>query len=79
MAWRLPIRFTLEWNRIPIDNNLLVASEFSNGTDVTDHYVLQQMLVQRGGGTYSLTLSEFENEHDFFDRAQLIALTTSLM
>jgi len=60
-----------------LDNNLLLASEASNGSDVIDYYVLQQSLVQDGGGTYSLMVSEFENEHDFFDRAQLIAVDHS--
>jgi len=57
-----------------LDNNLLSASESSGRSDVTDYYLLQQMLAQREDGTYALLLSEFESEHDFFDRVQLIAV-----
>jgi len=58
-----------------LDNNLIPAAEHSNGTDVTDYYVLQRMLAQRPDGSYSLSLSEFEKEHDFFDHVQLIAVS----
>jgi hypothetical protein len=55
-----------------LDNNLLLISP--NATDVTDRYVLQQALVQREDGTYSLMLSEFESEHSYFDYVQLLAV-----
>jgi len=60
-----------------LDNNLLLASEASNGTNVVDYYVLQQPLVPDVDGIYRLLLSEFENEHDFFDHVQLIAVDHS--
>jgi len=64
------------WNgsQYLLDNNLLAASEFAPGTDVTDYYVLHQTLVRGRDRTYSLLLSESENEHDFFDRVQLLAV-----
>jgi hypothetical protein len=64
------------WNgsQYVVDNNLLAASMFSGGADVNDSYVLQQALAQSTNGTYSLLLSEFENEHDFIDQVQLVAV-----
>jgi len=66
--------FVYVWNgqEHVIDNNLLAASE-ANGIDVEDYYKLEQSLVADPDGTYSLKLSEFENEHDYFDQAQLLA------
>ncbi|NIR14552.1 MAG: hypothetical protein GWN86_11675, partial [Desulfobacterales bacterium] len=63
------------WNgeEYVLDNNLLLASEHTLG-DVTDYYRLEQSLVANLDGTYSLLLSEFENEHDYFDRVQLLAV-----
>jgi len=71
--------FVSTWNgtHYVLDNNLLPASEASNGTDVVDYYKLQQPLVQDGNGTYSLMLNEFENEHGFFDCVQLGAVDHS--
>lgn len=57
-----------------LNNNLIPAAEYSNGSDVVDHYKLQQPPVPNTDATYSLLLSEFEHEHDFFDRVQLIAV-----
>jgi len=69
-----PYVFTWDGSKYLLDNNVLPASESSDGTDVTDFYMLQQMLAQRVDGTYSILLSEFENEHDFFDHIQLLAV-----
>lgn len=55
------------------DNNLLPASEASVGKDVMDYYKLEQPLTSKNG-TYLLQLSEWEEEHDFFDQAQLLAV-----
>lgn len=67
------------WNgtHYVLDNNLLLASEASNGSNVVDYYLLQQILAQKGDGSYKLLLSEFESEHDFFDYIQLIAVDHS--
>jgi len=35
------------------------------------------MLAQKEDGSYSLLLSEFENEHDFFDQVQFLAVDPS--
>ncbi len=56
-----------------LDNNVLPASETSNGTDVEDYYVLQQPLVPYNG-KYSLLISEFEQEHSHLDQVRLIAV-----
>lgn len=68
--------FVSTWNgtHYMLDNNLLAASETSGGADVTDYYLLQQVLAQREDDTYSLLLREFEQEHDFFDQVQLLAV-----
>lgn len=69
-----PYVSTWNGNKYVLDNNLLPASESSGGATVTDYYLLQQTLAQREDGSYSLLLSEFENEHSFFDRVQLLAV-----
>jgi len=69
-----PYVSTWDGNGYALDNNLLPASESSGCADVTDHYLLQQILTQREDGDYSLLLSEFEDEHSFFDYVQLIAV-----
>ncbi len=68
--------FVNVWNgsQYALDNNVLEASEYAPGGDVTDYYLLQQALAQEQGGEYSLLLSEFEREHDFFDQVQLLAI-----
>ena len=57
------------------DNNLLRGG-FSE-TDITDHYKLEQNLVPNGDGTYSMTLSEYETEHNFIDQVRLLAIDHS--
>lgn len=69
-----PYVSTWDGDKYVLDNNLLATFESLGGADVTDYYLLQQMLAQREDGSYSLLLSEFENEHDFFDHVQLIAV-----
>ncbi len=71
--------FVSTWNGADyvLDNNLLLASEASGGTDVVDYYSLQQLLVPDDDGMYRLVLSEFENEHGFFDQVQLVAVDHS--
>jgi len=59
-----------------LDNNLLPGSETSS-LDVMDYYRLHQLLGPDSGGTYKLLFSEFENEHSFFDYAQLVAIDHS--
>ena len=64
------------WDRTRwwLDNNLIPAAEHSNGADVIDYYKLQQPLLSHGDGIYRLLLSEFEQEHDFFDQVRLLAV-----
>lgn len=64
-----------------LDNNILPASETSNGTDVKDYYLLQQPLVASSNdeqaSLYSLKISEFENEQDHIDQVNLMAVDHS--
>ena len=61
-----------------MDNNLLSASEISNGADVEDFYMLEQPMAPLYSGdyfsVYSLKLGEFENEHSYIDKVRLIAV-----
>lgn len=72
--------FVYVWNgtQYVIDNNLLAASVSINGTEVEDHYRLEQTLVpfyeQDYSSLYSLLLSEFQQEHSYLDQAQLIVV-----
>ena len=63
-----------------LDNNLLPASEYTAG-DVIDYYRLEQTHVprikSRRISLHSLLLSEFENEHDYFDQVRLLAVDHS--
>jgi hypothetical protein len=63
------------------DNNLLPASEASNGADVEDFYVLQQMpvpIVQRKSHSlYSFQIYEFEREHSYVDQVKFVAVDHS--
>jgi hypothetical protein len=63
-----------------MDNNLLPASEISDG-DVEDYYKLEQSLVPAYQGTalslYSLQIREFEHEHDYFNQVKLLAVDHS--
>jgi hypothetical protein len=73
-----PYVYTWDGQQYVMDNNLLPASEMSNGADVEDRYTLEQPLVPIHQGTafslYSLQIREFEHEHDFIDQVKLIAL-----
>jgi len=72
--------FVSTWNgtEFVIDNNLLANSAKSGGTEVEDYYKLEQSLVSIGEwndqSIYSLLLSEFQQEHSYFDQAQLIVV-----
>jgi hypothetical protein len=73
-----PYVYTWAGQQYVMDNNLLPASEKSNGADVEDYYRLEQLLVPMYQGTrrsvYSLQIREFEHEHDFFDQVKLLAV-----
>jgi len=69
-----PYVSTWDGTRWWLDNNLMPAAEHSNGADVIDYYKLQQPLLSHGDGIYRLLLSEFEQEHDFFDQVRLLAV-----
>jgi len=60
-----------------LDNNILTASESSEGIDVVDYYKLEKPLEVDGDGNYSLLLGEYEEEHSFLDQAQLLAVDHS--
>jgi len=72
--------YVYAWNgeHYVMDNNLLPASEISNGADVEDYYRLEQLLLPTHQGTvrsvYSLQIREFEHEHDYFDQVKLLAV-----
>jgi len=72
--------FVYVWNgtEFVIDNNLLTGSAKSNGTEVEDYYRLEQDLVPLYEGFfnsyYSLQISEFQQEHSYFDHVQLFAI-----
>lgn len=72
--------FLYVWNGADyvIDNNLLAASEVSNGVDVEDYYKLEQPLVPKHQtkflSLYSLQIKEFENEHSYLDQVKLLAI-----
>jgi hypothetical protein len=72
--------FVHVWNGTDyaIDNNILAASEISNGSDVEDYYKLEHMLVPKHQTTffslYSLQIKEFENEHTYIDQTKLLAV-----
>lgn len=55
-----------------LDNNLIPAAEYSNGSDVIDHYKLQQPLTFVNG-SHSLRISDLD-KHSFIDQIQLIAV-----
>ncbi|MGD0027710.1 MAG: hypothetical protein ABSC91_02085 [Candidatus Bathyarchaeia archaeon] len=61
-----------------LDNCILPDSEMSSGRDVKDYYKLEQPLVptlqDSKRSIYSLEICEFEHEHDYIDRAQLLAV-----
>lgn len=59
-----------------LGNNLLPASEMSNGADVQDYYRLEHAPV-RNDGKYSFLISEFEQEHSYIDQVKLIAVDHS--
>lgn len=72
--------FVYVWNgqQYIIDNNLLPTSPKSNGTDVEDYYKLEQIPIPKHQRTlfssYSLQISEFENEHSYLDQVKLMAV-----
>jgi hypothetical protein len=72
--------FVYAWNgtAFVIDNNLLPNSANSGGTEVEDYYKLEQSLVPMYEGDlrslYSLGLSEFQQEHSYSDKVQLIVV-----
>lgn len=57
------------------DNNLLPASELSLGSDVQDHYKMEQPMIpkytNRFFSVYSLEIAENEHEHSYFDQVKL--------
>jgi hypothetical protein len=72
--------YVYDWNGSAYvkDNNILPASENGNGTDTKDYYLLQQPLVPvsstKQKSVYSLQIGEFENNTDYIDQVQLIAV-----
>jgi len=72
-----PYISTHDGDSFVLDNNLLPAAAYSNGTDVVDYYKVQQPLISNADGTYSLLLSEFQTEHDFIDQVRLLTVDHS--
>lgn len=73
-----PYVYTWNGKQYMIDNNLLPASETSNGADVEDYYKLEQLLVPKYRGDrlsfYSLQIREFEQEQSYLDQIRLLAV-----
>jgi len=73
-----PYIFVWDGSQYVLDNNVLPTSEISNGTDVEDHYKLEQTLIPVYQGrlfsAYSLKISEFESEHSYLDQVKLLAV-----
>ncbi len=69
--------YVYPWNgsSYEMDNNLMPQSDNPNRTslDVKDSYKLEKPLVQKNG-KYYLLLKEFEQEHDYFDRVDLVSI-----
>ncbi len=55
-----------------LDNNLIPSAEYTNGTDITDFYRLQQPLA-REDGKYSLKIWDLD-KHSFLDQVKLLAV-----
>jgi hypothetical protein len=76
-----PYVYTWDGQQYVMDNNLLPASETSNGADVEDRYMLEQPLVPMyqvtRSSVYSLQIREFEHEHDYLDQVKLLAVDHS--
>jgi len=72
-----PYVYTWNGQQYVMDNNLLPASEISDG-DVEDYYKLEQTLVptrqDRWFSLYSLEIREFEQEHSYLDQTKLLAV-----
>jgi len=68
-----PFVYTWNGSEYLMDNNLLPASEGSGGDDVEDNYVLQQTLASRND-RYKSMIGEFEQEHSYFDKVNLLAV-----
>jgi hypothetical protein len=72
--------YVYDWNGSAYvkDNNILPASENGNGTVTKDYYLLQQALVPvfstHQNSVYSLQIGEFENNTDYIDQVQLLAV-----
>lgn len=69
--------FVSTWNgdEFVLDNNILPQSEiYGTAIDWVDRYKLENQL-ERSSDGYVLSISEFENEHSFIDKVDLIAVT----
>jgi len=76
-----PYVYAWDGQQYVMDNNLLPASEMSNGDDVEDYYRLEQPFVPTYQGRtysqYSMQIREFEYEHDYLDQVKLFAVDHS--
>lgn len=73
-----PYLYVWDGERYSVDNNLMPASELSNGADVQDYYRVEQDLLPFYANSrlqfHSFMISEAEQEHDFFDCIKLFAV-----
>jgi hypothetical protein len=73
-----PYLYTWDGDGYVLDNNLLPKSEHNNGIDVEDYYKLEQTLAPiyqiSSFSLYSLRIGEFENEHSYLDKVDLLAV-----
>ena len=68
--------YLLLWNGTDyiVDNEILPAAGYSNGSDVSDYYRLQKKLVPCGR-KYPIIISEFEQEYTRIDQVGLSAVS----
>ncbi|MHA1582843.1 MAG: hypothetical protein ACTSYM_10190 [Candidatus Baldrarchaeia archaeon] len=68
-----PYVYVWDGKQYLIDNNILQESEYSNGEDVEDYYMLRVVPKPRNK-TYSILIREFETEHSYIDVAKLLII-----
>ena len=76
-----PYVYVWDGQRYVIDNNILPSSEISDGRDVEDYYIFEQtpMALKQGtaASVYPFQIREFEQEHSYLDKIQLLAVDHS--
>jgi N-acetylmuramoyl-L-alanine amidase len=70
-----PYLFVREGEKFMAENTILASVEMAEdrGLDVNDYYLVKQLMT-RIDKMYKLQISEFEQEHSFFDQVELLAV-----